>query len=141
MSKEHLVSTLSETPAEQKNPLLGLPVKVYPYREKLAHGNIVWAERDRGDAYYRYSRFSGRGKFTRDHPVAPNADSMGSGAGAGQGGDGPMLKAFRERGYWASCFPEGDGITWKPERGQDDDQCLKDIRECFGLPDVKWART
>lgn len=119
------------------NSVIPLKVRVFPYREKLAHGNIIWAERDRGSAYYRASRFAGRnGKFPVDHPVAPGADAFGTG---GQGGDGVALKAFRERGYWASCFPEGDGITWKPLNGQDDDQCLKDIRECFGW-DVKWSK-
>lgn len=122
------------------NPMVHTNIKVFPYREKLAHGNIIWAERDRGSAYYRVSRFAGRnGKFTADHPIAPNGDVMGSSAGGSQGGDGPKLQAFRDRGYWASCFPEGDGVTWKPLNGQDDDQCLKDIRECFGW-DVQWER-
>jgi hypothetical protein len=111
----------------------GMKVKVFPYREKLAHGNIVWAERDRGSAYYRVSRYAGRnGRFAPDHPVAPNAEVFGREPNGSQCGSSPKLDAFRARGYWASCFPEGDGITWKPERGQSDEQCYADIRECFG---------
>lgn len=114
--------------------------RVYPYREKVGMGNIIWAERDRGSAYYRVSRFAGRnGKFTPNHPAAPGGNTMGSSAGGAQSGDSPALHAFRERGYWASCFPEGDGITWRPLNGQNDDQCLADIRECFGW-DVRWSR-
>lgn len=109
-----------------------MKAKAYPYREKIAHGNIVWAERDRGSSYYRVSRFAGRnGKFTADHPVAPHSDVLLGKRGGSQGGDSQSIDAFRDRGYWASCFPEGDGITWKPLNGQSDEQCLKDIRECF----------
>lgn len=107
---------------------------VYPYRPKLGMGNIIWAERNRGSAYYRVSEYAMRnGKFPPNHPVG--GDGYGPNS---QGGDSAGMRAFRERGYWASCFPEGDGITWKPERGQSDAQCLADIRECFGW-DAKWA--
>jgi len=41
------------------------------------------------------------------------------------------LGKFRSRGYWASCFPEGDGITFEALNGQDDETILKDIAECF----------
>lgn len=112
-----------------------LRVKVYPFREKLGMGNIIWAERDRGSAYYRVSRFAMRaGKFPPDHPVGGTRHATDS----SQGGSGSTIDAFRERGYWASCFPEGDGITWKPERGQTDEQCMVDIRECFGW-DAAWG--
>jgi hypothetical protein len=110
-----------------------LKVTVYPYREGLGMGNIIWADRDRGSAYYPISKFAMRnGKFPPDHPVGG-----GSNIGSSQSGDSEKMAAFRARGYWASCFPEGDGITWKPEAGQDDQQCIKDIRECFGW-DAKW---
>lgn len=110
-----------------------MQVKVFPYLEKIGMGNIVWADRDRGSAYYRVSKYAGRnGRFTLDHPAAPGAPCLGISAGGAQVGDSASLKAFRERGYWASCFPEGDGITWKPLHGQSDEQCITDIRECFG---------
>lgn len=113
-------------------------IYLYPYRES-AHGNIIWANRDQGSAYCPVSRFAARnGRFPKDHPVAPNGSAYGG--NAAQIGTSDVLTKFRERGYWASCFPEGDGITWQPINGQDDDQCLRDIRECFGWPDVKWSK-
>lgn len=113
-----------------------LKVKVYPFREKVGMGNIIWSERDRGSSYYRVSRFAMRaGKWPAHHPVGGTRHATDS----SQGGSGPGIDAFRERGYWASCFPEGDGITWKPERGQTGEQCLADIRECFGW-DATWAQ-
>lgn len=124
---EHLTTSLS-----------ALKVKVYPYRENRAHGNIMWAERDRGPYYYRVSRFAANGgKFPKDHPIAPGSVVFGQDS---QCGESPALAAFRSLGYWASCFPEGDGITWKPLNGQSDDQCLKDIQACFGLG-IQWERT
>lgn len=110
-----------------------LKVKVFPYRKDIAHGNIIWAERNLGDSYYRVSKFAMRnGKFPPNHPV-------GGGCGVGsECGDGQSIKNFRERGYWASCFPEGDGITWKPLKGQSDEQCLQDIRDAFGF-DADWT--
>lgn len=43
------------------------------------------------------------------------------------------LGNFRARGYWASCFPEGDGITFEALHGQDDETIKRDIAECFGV--------
>lgn len=112
-----------------------LKFKVFPFREKNGMGNVIWAERDRGNAYYRVSRFAMRaGQFPPDHPVGGSFHALDS----SQCGSGKTITAFRERGYWASCFPEGDGITWKPERGQSDEQCMTDIRECFGW-DAVWG--
>ncbi len=112
-----------------------LQVRVHPFREKLCFGNIIWAERDRGSSFYRESRFAMRaGKFPKDHPIG------GEGSTDAQLGNSPQMQDFRARGYWASCFPEGDGITWKPLKDQPDAQCLKDIVECFPQWAVKWAR-
>lgn len=111
-----------------------LTFTVYPYRKGVGMGNVIWADRDRGNAYYRVSRFAmNGGKFPKDHPVG------GGNAGGSQMGQSDAMTAFRDRGYWASCFPEGDGITWEPKNGQTDEQCLTDIRECFGW-DAKWAK-
>ena len=45
----------------------------------------------------------------------------------------------RSRGYWASLFPEGDGITlrWWDDHGEGfgnktAEQVMRDISECFG---------
>ncbi len=112
-----------------------LTAKVYPHRYGLGMGNIIWAERDRGDAYGLESKYAMRGgRFPADHPVAPGDAHSND---RSEMGKGVSIEAFRERGYWASCFPEGDGITWKPERGQDEAQCLTDIRECFPSLDIE----
>ena len=114
-----------------------LKVKLHPYRPNFSTGNIIWADRNLGDSYYRVSQFAMRGgRFPATHPVAPGDGKSNDRA---EMGTGAALDAFRARGYWASCFPEGDGITWKPEREQTDAQCLTDIRECFGWPDVSWG--
>ncbi len=98
-------------------------VMVYPYHEKYAHGNIVWT-----------GRFPMRaGRFPMNHPVAPGWRSDDPAQRVTmQFGRGPGLDLFRGRGYWASCFPDGDGITFKPLDGQDDDRQRADVRECFG---------
>lgn len=112
-----------------------LKVRVFPYREKLGMGNIIWAERDQGSAYYRTSRLAMRGgKFPPGHPVGGGVGN----AGDAQCGDGESIQRFRAMGYWASCFPEGDGITWKPLNGQNDEQCLADIKTAFGW-DARWG--
>ena len=111
--------------------------KVYPYREH-GMGNLIWADRNLGSAYYRVSKYAMRGgRFPADHPVA--AGDARSNDRAEMGSSDSMLQ-FRARGYWASCFPEGDGITWKPENGQCNEKCLQDIRECFPQLRVDWAR-
>jgi len=106
--------------------------------KRLSTANIIWAERDRGDSYYSYSRFAMKnGKFPKDHPCAPFVDDAPSHDGS-QYGASATLQAFRARGYWASCFPEGDGITlkWWQDVAEPTDktpeQVMQDIRECFG---------
>lgn len=112
-----------------------LKVKVYPFRKGLGMGNIIWAERNLGSAYYRVSQYAMRGgKFPPTHPVGGGHCPTD----ASQCGESGAMTKFRERGYWASCFPEGDGITWEPKRGQSDEQCIADIRECFGW-DAQWG--
>ena len=95
-----------------------MKVKVYPYRERVGMGNIIW------DGKYPMRA----GKFPSNHPVGGGSMDFG----ASQDGSENSIDNFRKRGYWASCFPEGDGITWKPKNNQTDEQCLKDIQECFG---------
>lgn len=110
-----------------------LKVKVFPFREKLGMGNIIWAERNQGSSYYRTSKFAMRGgKFPPNHPVG------GGYANDAQVGTGENINAFRELGYWASCFPEGDGITWRPLNGQSDEQCMEDVKAVFGW-DAQWG--
>jgi hypothetical protein len=49
------------------------------------------------------------------------------------------LVRFREAGYFASCFPEGDGICFRPLKDQSYDQIESDIREIlkFEIDSVK----
>ena len=98
--------------------------------------NIIWAERTLGSAYYRVSKYAMKaGVFPQDHPCCPGKCDVGS----SQLGAGAAIEAFRGRGYWASCFPEGDGITlywWNsPEEfpSKSRETVLRDIQECFGL--------
>ena len=93
-----------------------LKVRVLPYRKMVGMGNILWLG--------KYPMRAGA--FPKEHPVG---GKFGPGS---EFGDGPNILAFRARGYWASCFPEGDGISWQPIQDQSDEQCLCDIRECFG---------
>ena len=68
------------------------------------------------------------GRFPKDHPVGGGSNlSTNATFGESEG-----MTKFRERGYWASCFPEGDGITFEPQAGQDPAQVVADVRECFG---------
>lgn len=104
--------------------------------KRLSTANIIWAKRDKGDAYYRVSEFAMRsGKFPPSHPCAPFDDE--SPKNSSQMGGSKKLTEFRSRGYWASCFPEGDGITlswWDVPDPPDKtaEQVMRDIRDCFG---------
>ena len=95
-----------------------MDVTVFPYVEGRQHGNIMW----RGKFPMRH------GKFPPNHPVGGGfCDNP-----EGQCGTSEAMTAFRSRGYWASCFPEGDGITWRALNGQSDEQAVSDVAECFG---------
>lgn len=93
-----------------------MKVSVHQYRKGICHGNIIW------DGRWPMAG----GKFPEGHPVGGgfNAD--------GQHGDSFSMALFRRRGYWASCFPEGDGVSFVPEHGQAHEQTLADVAECFG---------
>ena len=99
--------------------------------------NIIWAKRDQGSPYYRTSKFGMRaGKFPPNHPCAPFNETRGEGS---QMGGSESLTKFRGRGYWASCFPEGDGIClqwWGDNIPSPTDktaeEVIRDIEECFG---------
>lgn len=107
----------------------GLNVKYMHEMPGLCSGNIIWAERDRGDAYYRVSQYAMRaGRFPANHPCCPND----KGSDGSQMGMSESICKFRAKGYWASCFPEGDGITLRCLNGQSAEQVIRDITECFG---------
>ena len=85
----------------------------YIHETTRTTGNILWPF----DGPYPMRG----GVFPANHP-----------AHRSHGTDHAPLETFRARGYWASCFPEGDGITMKCERGQNENDVVRDIRECFG---------
>ena len=100
-----------------------MPVKNVDYFHEIpgvGYGNILW----RGAFPMR------GGKFPKDHPASPGGGFCD--APAMQCGATDKMQAFRERGYWASCFPEGDGITMKVGNGQDAARVASDIAEIFG---------
>jgi len=49
--------------------------------------------------------------------------------------DDPLGK-LRALGYFASCFPEGDGIAFMPPDGTSADAVCVHIADCFG-----WSTT
>lgn len=98
-------------------PAYPLRVRVHPHVEGRYYGNIMWD----GKHPARY------GKFPASHPVGGPLFFTGD-----QCGNSEQMSAFRDRGYWASCFPEGDGITFAPMNGQQSEQVIADIQECFG---------
>lgn len=69
------------------------------------------------------------GKFPKDHPCAGAAKPFCFESPAA---DDSPLGRFRSLGYWASCFPEGDGITMKAPDAKTPEQVMQDIRDCFG---------
>lgn len=84
------------------------------------------------------------GKFPKPHPCAdepaplvigPHRMKQTNGEWQDIPGEQPesntALGRFRGKGYWASCFPEGDGITFDQLKGQDDETIMLDIAECF----------
>lgn len=114
------------TTAEMKP---ALEVKFFPYQKGRCSGNLVWAERDGGSPYYRVSKYAMKGGvFPPNHPVGGTK----SASDPSQMGSGDKIEAFRARGYWASCFPEGDGITFQHEDERSDETVINDVRECFG---------
>ena len=84
------------------------------------------------------------GKFPQSHPCHDDPQPTvggkwtsidATGARTEMPGDQPESKTnlgnFRARGYWASCFPEGDGITFEPLKNQNRETIINDISECF----------
>jgi hypothetical protein len=96
-------------------------MKVYYYHTiPRGNANIYWK-----------GFYPARGHlFPADHPAAPNSPVFGG--LTDQCGSSDSLLRFRALGYWASCFPDGDGITLNPLEGRDAEKVAQDIRDCFG---------
>lgn len=94
------------------------------------------------------------GKFPASHPCHddPSPMAMGSYRTKAAGdtewtnvpGEMPVsdtpLGRFRARGYWASCFPEGEGIVIEKLNGQSTELVVRDFTECFGIEVVEVQR-
>lgn len=90
------------------------------------------------------------GRFPKEHPchddprptvqAAMRMKPSGSDKWIDVPGEQPesdtALGRFRARGYWASCFPEGDGISIRALQGQSAEQVGQDVIECFDTPVV-----
>lgn len=105
-----------------------MKVVVVPYNKGACYGNILWK-----------GKFEMRaGKFPPNHPVgggtAVKKDPLEFST---QFGSSSTLDAFRARGYFASCFPEGDGITFSHEDERSVGHVETDVAECFGWEVVK----
>ena len=98
-----------------------MKVEYYHERPGGYTGNILWPIQK-----------SRNGRFSPTHPVAPNAVIWGNSTKSGEMGPSDKMSAFRALGYWASCFPEGDGITMRCERGQNTAKVVEDIKAVFG---------
>lgn len=90
----------------------------YIHESPLAGGgkqmsNIMWDEKwpMRG------------GELPPDHPCETHAGQFAE---------------FKNRGYWANPFPEGDGITLDP-KGKEAERVVRDIEECLGWEVVERA--
>lgn len=94
----------------------------YVHPTPNCHGNILWQ-----------GKYPMRGGvFPHSHPLGIDSKDYKVVQNNGQFHSAPPLEAFRQRGYWASCFPEGDGITMTCLKRQGIEQVKTDIAECFG---------
>ena len=84
-------------------------------RKGESNSNILWS-----------TKYPMRGGvFPKNHPI-------GGGWGPDvQAGESDNINAFRSKGYWASCFPEGGGITIDTQE-KTEAEVVADIKECFG---------
>lgn len=99
-----------------------MTVKVYAYQPGVSMGNIIWAPAH---------RMMG-GKFPPSHPCHANPRPVVFSHADQPESDDPLGR-FRALGYLASCFPEGDGISFKPPpEGRTSKQMVEDIERCFG---------
>lgn len=107
---------------------------------------IAIGEKDRFNILFEKSYPMRGGSFPKEHPCSddpkptvqaamrmkpPGSDEWTDVPGEQPESDTALGK-FRARGYWASCFPEGDGICIRALHGQSVKQLAQDATECFG---------
>lgn len=96
------------------------------WKKNCYYSNIIWEK--------KYPMRGG--KFPKTHPCYNNGEldmTVFSQPKNNTGNDG--LSKLRKLGYWASCFPEGDGITLQPPDNKTPEDVKKDIETCW--PDWK----
>lgn len=71
------------------------------------------------------------GKLPNSHPCHDNPKPMVFSLDEQPKSDDALGK-FRALGYYASCFPEGDGICFASPEGKTDEQTIADVVACFG---------
>lgn len=85
---------------------------------ELSHGNLM---------FDKASPMIG-GVLPKAHPFWDNPTPLTFPGGKYTDGT-DRLSNFRRAGYWASCFPEGDGLVFRQLNGQDNDQIQRDVIE------------
>jgi len=98
------------------SPTTALEVEYFHTLPGVGPANVMWRDRwpMRG------------GTFPQAHPVGGTSLRDGS----MQFGTSDQMAAFRAKGYWASCFPEGDGMIVQTDRAAG--SVVDDLKECFG---------
>ena len=96
-----------------------LGVEYFGFVEGVGMGNLMWP----GDFKMR------AGRFPAKHPCGGQREGERMRM---QLGGSDALDAFRALGYYASCFPEGDGLAFKPPPEKTTAQIVADIESCFG---------
>lgn len=93
-----------------------LRVDYFAYVPGVGYGNLCWAGPHCPVRDPRHP-LHGAENPTVFGPPPPSDDKLGR---------------FRARGYFASCFPEGDGIAFQPPEGKTDADIVRDVEDCFG---------
>jgi hypothetical protein len=99
-----------------------MKVEYRRYQPGVAYGNILF----KGTAW----PMRGWNKFPKDHPFYDNIEPTTFGHPL-DGTD--RLAKFRQAGYYASCFPEGDGISFQPLGNQTEEKIREDITNILQL--------
>lgn len=100
-----------------------LEVMIIEGEPGVSRSNVIWE---------RHWPMRG-GKPREGHPCFGNPEPL-TFAPVDPGKRDDPLSLFRARGYGAaSCFPEGDGITFDIPDGQTLDHAVRDVEECFGF--------
>lgn len=91
---------------------------MYFHEHEFSRGVVLWG------SSYRVKD----GVFPDKHPCG---GALHDGKDFTQYGTAPQLNEFRLRGYWASCYPQGDGICVLGLNKQTPQQVVIDIEEVF----------